>query len=366
MKLKWIILTGILTITGYLDGFTEEVMEPAPPPGMRSTKINLPDISIVGDIAPEMVFKEDLTKLENMPLREVEIALQGYIYPKIRADVFFAMHSHEGKMEPELEEGYVSILNLPGGFEIKIGRYLTNFGKTNRIHPHHRAYVDTPYVLEEFLGEHGLSGEGISIGYLFPLPFFLEVEAAANRPVSPHIHEHEGEENQEEARFGIYKELYNGRLRASFSITDNSELEIGGSYIYGWGPHYKEHKDIVSLFGSDITFKRWLSSYSRLILQGEFLYMRRSIPEDLLNRFGFYLFSGYRFNKYWSCGLRYDWSHTPEETKNIRRGISAMLTYSFTETTYMRPQYSYNSSEGEHILYIQFVFGIGPHTHPLE
>jgi hypothetical protein len=64
--------------------------------------------------------------------------------------------------------------------------------------------------------------------------------------------------------------------------------------------------------------------------------------------------------------VRYDWSENafPEEATGSL--VSAIGTYRFTETTRLRLQYGYAPDKETNQAMVQLVFGIGPHTHPLQ
>ncbi|UCD38607.1 MAG: hypothetical protein JSW54_03760 [Fidelibacterota bacterium] len=330
---------------------------------MRGVPKNLPDVSLVGDISAKLTADTSDFYRNRITIREIEFALQGYLYPEMRADAFFAFHRHGDHVEAEICEGYVSFLNLFGGFGLIVGKKHTDFGKVNKLHQHHVPYTDRPVVLTNFFGEHGLVGEGASLDYLLHLPVFLQLTIGAWRAESAaHHDEHEEAEKQ----FSLADEFYTARAWASFPVGMAAELEIGGSGAVGQGAHHEEHKDDVRVMGLDATLKAWPSTYQRLILQGELLQLTRELPGDELTRWGFYTFLGYRFTRYWDAGLRYDWTENALPEREQTQKISAMVTNHLTETTKLRIQYGYCCDEQEHEAVIQLIFGIGPHSHPLE
>ena len=225
-------------------------------------------------------------------------------------------------------------------------------------------YADRPAVLNNFFGEHGLVGEGASLDYLLPLPFFVQLSIGGWSTGSG-THDEE-EHAEEDGHFALADRVYTSRAWASFSLGDYSELEIGGSGAFGKGPHHDEHRDEVAVMGVDITYKAWPSAYRRLFLQGEMLYLMRDLPADRISRWGFYGFSGYRFTRYWDAGLRYDWAENALPEKEPTQKFSAFITSHLTETTKVRFQYGYRLDAQIHEAVIQLIFGIGPHSHPLE
>jgi len=335
--------------------FAQAEPQDTPLPGMRGTPKNLPDVSLVGDILGKVSGDSDDPYSNKVLIREIEFALQGYLYPEMRADAFLAFHRHGDHFEAEICEGYASFLNLLGEFSLIVGKKHVDFGKVNKLHQHHVPYADRPAVLDNFFGEDGLVGEGVSIDYLLPLPFFVQLGLGAWQAGS-----------EEGGHFALTDEIYNARLWASFATGDNSELEIGGSGVMGKGPLAAQKKDDVNVVGLDITFKFWPTAYRRLFLQAEVLHLMRDLPADQIRRWGFYGFSGYRFTRYWDAGLRYDWAENALPEKELTQKFSAFVTNHLTETTKVRFQYGYRLDAQLHEAVIQLIFGIGPHSHPLE
>ncbi|MFC1583137.1 hypothetical protein ACFL4U_00500 [Candidatus Neomarinimicrobiota bacterium] len=323
----------------------------------------MPDVSLVGDITAKVSDDRSDFYRNKILIRGIEFALQGYLYPEMRADAFFAFHRHGDHFEAEICEGYASFLNLLGEFSLIAGKKHVDFGKINKLHQHHVPYVDRPIVLTNFFGEHGLVGEGASLDYLLPLPFFLQLTIGG---WSTENGTHDEEHPEEEVHFTIADRVYTSRAWASFSLGDYSELEIGGSGAIGQGPHHDEHKDEVRVVGFDLTFKYWPSAYRRLLLQGEALQLMRELPDERITRWGLYGFLGYRFTKYWDAGFRYDWAENALPEKELTQKLSACITNHLTETTKVRFQYGYCLSSNIYEAVIQLIFGIGPHSHPLE
>ncbi|MBU0700300.1 hypothetical protein KKE26_03255 [bacterium] len=257
----------------------------------------------------------------------------------------------------------------------------------NKVHQHHRSYIDQPQVITNFFGDHGLVGEGGNLSYILPLPFFAQLDMGTWR-IEGHHHEEEEEpettqvvdvnggtvtvaihEEHEHKEFGLRDEVYTSRLWLSFPLTDKSELEVGMSCAKGKGAHYQEHLDRAKVYGVDVTYNLWPSAHSRLIFQSEWLHLKREVPPGTLKRDGFYGLLNYKFNKYWDAGLRYDYAESacpPVNESGGESSTSIIITRSLTETTALRAQYKHNSHEKKDEAYLQMCFGIGPHSHPFQ
>jgi len=325
-----------------------------------SKAAELPDISVVGNIIGIDGNDKNEDDLERIVVQEAEIALQGYLYPGIRADVIAAYDRHEGTYEAELEEAYVSFLETPvPDLSVRVGKKLTDFGKINPQHPHHWHYVDRPAVLESYFGGHGLTGQGANLSYLLPAPFFAQLDCGI-WDIDSSSHSHGGN------ILGLAEEMQTARLWASHELSENQELEWGLSGVKGYGAHVDDHTDKVEIGGVDVTYRHLGTGYERWILQSEFLFLDREIPAGELERFGFYSFVNYRWDKNWDMGARYDYYESPFPGDATEAFLSGILTVSLTETTKLRLQYRRNLEDDCDAVFLQVLFGIGPHSHPLE
>lgn len=331
--------------------------------GMRGIPLNLPDISIVGNFYSEI--SEESKNILN--IQELELVFQGYIYPKLYSNIIFSYH----KDEFEVEEAYLNFADIFSGLFLEVGKKFLDFGKINKIHPHHRTYFDQPEIISSYFGEHGLSVLGYRINYLLPLNFFAQIGLGLYD--IPQQHHHNTDEEHHNHEFSLNDKGYFSKLWLSFPITSLSELEVGLNYIFSKGPHFEEHKDDINLYGLDLSYKYIISTYKTIKIQSEIFTLARSIPLGDYSRLGGYLYFGYGLSKYWSFGVRYDLVELPQvedennlEEKITKSSLSFIVTRNLTETTYLRTQYKYNIEDDEHIGYLQMVFGFGPHSHMLE
>jgi hypothetical protein len=343
----------------------------------NSSALELPDISVVGNIVGNIVgaygSNASLKNNKKIAVEGVGLALQGYLYPTIRTDVIMALHKHGTSYQADLEEAYVSFLELylPGAgihvpdLSIKVGKKLLDIGKVNARHAHHWSYVTRPDVLNSFFGDHGLNGQGMNFSYLLPVPFFCQWDVGLWYIDSAHSHDDE-EHSEDTTVLGMAHYNYLTRLWTSYELSLDQELEIGLNVIKGYGTHYQEHTDNVTVAGLDLTYRHILGSYQRLLFQNEVYSLKREVPVGTLNRLGFYNFINYRMNRYWDYGLRYDYVETPFPEIQIQSYLSAIITHSLTKMTKARLQYKQSLRDSDYAVYFQLTFGMGPHSHPLE
>lgn len=331
-----------------------------PLPGMGKPAFELPDISVIGNVIGNYGTDRDDPNRNKVYLDEMELAIQGYLYPDIWGNFIVALEREsDGDYEVHIEEGYIDFMATPiPGLSVLAGKKLVGFGKVNPVHAHHWNYVDRPAVLESFLGDEGLAGQGVNMSYLLPLPFFAQADFGVW-----HV---DAEEPDSEHELGLAKETYTTRLWTSFALTENQELELGASGAIGSGAHYRDHRDKVQVGGLDVTYRLLGDRSRRLMYQGEALMLRREIPDETFYRWGLYQFLNYRFDKNWDAGIRFDWTQSPSFEKEDDYSFSGILTRRLTETTLLRLQYKFAPEDNDHTVYLQAIFGLGPHAHHLE
>lgn len=358
--ISFILLTSLNIFT---QEFKEEKMiQQTPLSGMRGVVANLPDISVTGNFYYKFSTDKEDTIKDKLVIEEIETAFQGYLYPDIRADIFLAMHKHEEHIEAEMCEAKISFQKLIHGLSLEVGKIHVNFGKLNKIHQHHRNFYDQPLVLTNFFGQHGLLAEGLNFSYILPLPLFLQIDLGFwNIPQHHHVEEH-----HEHHEFSLVGKTYTNKVWLSFPIK-TLELEIGLNSLLSNGPHHHEHKDEVKIFGLDLTLRSFFTRNRKFLFTTEVYKLIRDLEDNSTEKFGYFVFTNYKFNRYDSIGLRYDYAEDVIEDLRTT-SLSAIYTRSLTETTAIRTQYTYffDNPKDIHQLVLQIVFGIGPHSHLVE
>jgi hypothetical protein len=73
----------------------------------------------------------------------------------------------------EVEEAYAVTRGLPFGFQFKVGKFRSSFGRLNAQHPHAWDFANQPLVYKVFFGDDGLKEKGVQLNWLAPTPFYL-------------------------------------------------------------------------------------------------------------------------------------------------------------------------------------------------
>ncbi len=333
----------------------EETPAPAPAPAPGGGATFLPDISAIGNVVGRFSNKPEPDR-NKLLLDELEIGIQSNPYPKMHVDAFLS--AEQPGFQLELEEGILTLQQLGNTpFSAKLGKMRTPFGKLNPRHPHQWPFVDQPAVMTAFLGEDGLNTNGADLLYLLPtgskLFANLEVgrwDVSSDSPFS--------------------NTLTTSRLWTSKALGDLAEAELGASYAIGReAPDGIGRRNPLHLMGVDFTYRSWPDVYKRWLLMAEWMRQTRSLADGSGSAQGYYGLLEYQLNRYWKAGLRYDWTQFPFPSTDTANGISAILTNQLSEGTFLRLQLTHGKdAEFGNInrALLQFVYGIGPHTHPLQ
>ncbi len=328
----------------------------------------LPDISAVGSFAgafddydvENLSPREGLFGPKDKPtpiFKELELGLQSVIDPYARADIFISFSPEE----VAVEEAYLTSLTLPGGLQIRAGKLFSPFGRQNQQHPHVWEFVDAPLARGRLLAQEVLSGPGVDIAWLAPLPWFTELHLAG-QGVAP--------TEDDEERLTVM-----ARLLQYFPLGEATTLGIGVSGARRDEASGGAFRDL----GAVDAYLRWrpLQSRSYLSLQGE-LYARklRNVEgvEGGTDKGG-YAQAFWRQGPYYGFGVRYDNAPVgpefgaPEDAAaGTEHRYGALATWFPSEFQRIRLQVSYDKRPGgqdgiEALLALEI--GIGSHgAHP--
>lgn len=285
----------------------------------------------------------------------------------------------------ELEEAFAVTTSLPAGFQLKGGKFKSNFSRLDAQHPHAWDFFDIALPYRAFLGDEGLGGEkGIQLTYLPDLPIYTLFGA-------------EVLQGENDLLFGADAEsaphAFSLFVKNSVEITDNSTLYFGPSVLFGKTRNSSIIADAEvdgdsALFSMEGLWKWEPNSREGFTLQSEYLYLAQngditdSITTlvDSLDRRqdGFYVQGVYRTGR-WRFGGRYDMMEL--FAKSFERAdmeqnfgdtpwrATGAVELNLTEFTRMRLQFNHEESgfddESNDEGILQFIFGIGAHAaHP--
>ncbi len=315
---------------------------------------------------------------------ELEVVIQSYLNPFSKADVIMTLPGPdiEGS-KLGLEELFATVVRgLPFGLNLRFGKYRVDYGKLNLMHPHAWPFVTQPLSQERFIGEEGLNDLGLSASLLIPTGSVytkLTVDLLRGAAI--------GEATGIEDTTGGQPSYANSaRLTSFFTLSDHSDLEVGLSGYTGL--HDLFHHDRFYYGNLDFKYKYRPSSYTSLVLQGEYLFNTRKAQQDRefnpfldaqgnperrsIHSSGLYLYTDYQFKKIYSFGARYDWSQAPYSKDDKAQAFAVFFGYyPVEETLGLRLHYQHtknelpDGSESVNLIALQALFSIGPHkAHP--
>jgi len=392
---------------------------PASPPAAFSSSspspLRLIDLSfdLLGAGGYSTAREADLRQLEagghdpknrGFTLQNVELTFAGVVDPYLRGDAHIVLLIDEsGETAIELEEAWLSTLDLPFHLQLEAGQFFTEFGRLNPTHPHSWDFVDQPVVNSRFFGPDGLRSPGVQLSWLAPLPFFAELVFSAQNSHGETVISFRnapeetvaGRQLIERDVRGLADVLYLTRLRTSFDLAEDLTLVGGLSALFG--PNATATDTHTRIYGADVYFKwRPLESnqgWPFLAWQTEALWRRYQAAPVLdaegaeaagrttLDDAGLYSQLLWGFSRPWVVGVRYDrargertafslpdgdYASSLDALRDSRQRYSAVLSYYPSEFSKLRLQYNYDRAEfrsasDAHSAYVQFEILFGAH-----
>lgn len=356
-------------------------------PGSRNYLL-LPDISLIMQAKGLLSSDRRDTDRRQLGLSEGELGIQGYVYPNIKADAFIVGSPTENQ-PLQFEEGFLTYQGVTKGLNVNVGRKFAPFGRTGESHNHSYLYSRQLLPIRNLVSQEALVGDGVNLNYLLPTKsgtfarlslgaFGGEGSTARFNTFNPTDRFEGNFPSGTGAGFG--NRFYNARLWLGKSFGANNEVEIGASHARGKSSVTNLIDDgtgtssevnaagRVNLTGFDVTMRRFLGNDRRLLLRSEyFIHQPQNLPTARAT--GYYGLANYRFDKFNDVGLLLENSGFPTAPGEREKALSLILTRQFTEQYYVRLMGTQGSRPGDSSyqqLRIQFVAGLGPHTHSLE
>jgi hypothetical protein len=345
-----------------------------------------------------------------------ELVLYAAVDPYF--DLFTTFHLSENSFE--IEEAYVNTRSLPFGFRVKLGKFLSGFGRINAQHAHYWDFVDIPLVYRSFFGEHGLLEKGVQLNWVAPTDFYLGFGIESLQGVNENSFGTEefnlvDAETEEDIRLDevVLPNAWVFFGKTSVDIGDFVVL-AGASYAIGKTRinHFEDDEaphgfaGDAKILGFDFTVKYIIDSYRSVTLQAEYISRnmdgtRYGVHEhedhgnshqeeeehehDVFevdgaplekNQAGLYTRLVYRFHKLWRLGAHWDWLNKNNirldgnslELPDTLNRYSFMIDFNPTEFSRIRLQYNLNrfayhegGRRNYHGFVVQFNLAIGAH-----
>jgi len=312
-----------------------------------------PEISMTGDMVG---FTTDQGR-EDFDARELELNMQSALDPFSVTKWTLSFSPEEGV---DIEEGYLTYANFPGGLQLTAGKFRQNFGVLNRWHLHALPQLDYPLALQTYFGDEGLAQTGLRAEWLLPRPW-----ATANELV---LELTDGESDA----FG--GESFNrlvglAHLKNYWEAGDAVYLELGLSGIAGGNGTGGDSR----VLGTDFTF-HWQppsqAKYREITWRTELVRSERDDEEGLDHQ----AWGGYSYvegllaqNLY--TGVRYDRIEDPFNPEHVTWGVFPNLTWWQSEYVRLRGEYGFVkddfTGDEENRFSLQITWSAGPHKHEI-
>jgi len=318
-----------------------------------------------------------------------DAALQGFdIGLNLRHDDWLAaivnvnaFTTSKGDLDAEWEEAFAKLQNLPGGFELRAGRFQNRLGLQNHLHQHSWDFVNANLSIAQFLGEEALFTEGLELTWLQKSDDTLFALTGSFGKAAEAGEDHGDDHGDDHGEHGSEKALFNEELatvRALYSYNPNDFHHHNFGLNGAWGQNsYGNNRD-TSLYSADSVYQ-WrengLESGGREFSTGVEVFLRyvEWANDDGLNgktsQNGFMVFGRYRFAEQWITDLRYEelQGREPAEEINLgedRKRLSLALTHEFEIAgwdSHARLQYSHDQLKDgtEDTVWLQFGFNFG-------
>lgn len=322
-----------------------------------------PDISLNGDFIGQYRDHQGNSPVRKFDFRELEIGFSGAVDPYTRADAIVTVGSVGNESEVDLEEGYLTFFQLPANLQARVGKFRTEFGKTNPVHLHALPWTDYPLVIQRYFGEEGLSGTGGELSWLVPnawnqyIAIVYEIQDNDNDKLFA------GEESNDV--------MHVGHLKTFWELSPTDTLEVGASLATGPN-NFRHTLHRSNAEGVDVTY-RWKPKdaglYRSFLWQTEIIAAQAEIRGGTESSWGMYSAGEYQFARRWKIGVRFDRTQLPFDSSLTERGYSGYLTFLQSEFVFWRLAYEFidrnfrdDNVRDDQRLLLQLNFTLG--THP--
>lgn len=339
-----------------------------------------PAISVNGLFRGQLSSLDKSADLNGFQMDGVEAQFSAMVDPYWKAKVTIGIHpehahdseeSHGVDYATHVEEAFLDNRTMPGGLALRAGRFLLPYGKHKPLHMHQFPFADQPVAMSAFLGDHGLSENGVQLGYNLPVPWFSDLIGYGVA----------GDSEIFDA--GSNQLAWGGRLANLWDVSEDATMELSGSFLSGIDGHHPGEDQQVDFWGVDLTYK-WFSSATTggpaVRVTGEMVFPH--FDEGPADPSGWYALAEYRFQRSWWAGIEMGQAKAePRETEEEAEGhdhafegdtweYKLNLTFAPSEFSFVRAEAVYYEDKitGEHdwrgILQANFTIGSHPaHTY---
>lgn len=297
----------------------------------------------------------DPIRRDGVTFQNLEFSLSGRLDDHNEFFITYAgAVGEDDEIEPIFEEAFWKFKNIPGGFELRLGRVYNRFGIQNTYHPHGFDWVDQYFVNTRMFGDDSLTTLGAEITWLMPVPWTSQLDLAVGQAPSHEEHEEGafgGQYHAEESHFTDDATLTVANWTNVVNYNDFHQFRAGLSGA--WGANHAGYQ--TSVYGAHFEYQ-WREngfdpggSYFRL--RSEAMFNRFKVEDELgidqnpvtQQDFGGYVSLLYGLPSRWEFGLRGEYVAGNGETQvDARFRASPGITWYANEARTMRFRLQYN------------------------
>lgn len=327
---------------------------------------------------------------QGLALGHSDVVARGPLGQHFSAQLGAATHSHDDKIDVELEEAWVQTRTLPGGWQARAGRFASQIGYLNEQHPHADDFVERPLLYRAFLGGHWFD-DGLRVNWTAPTSFYFGIGAEVFR----------GRQLIKEAASSRNPGVATLSMKLGNDIGTSHSWQLGASYLHSrreaaqeedhghdeageasGEEHHHHHAHGAALSGKhmwmiDATWK-WApdgnNRHRQLRVSTEYArvtdlnrYARSSDRHEAMA-----LSAVWRFSQEWEVGARTDWlrgrmPHGDHFHSARLREHAVMLAWKPTHAQTLRLQISTQPSateiegKADKVVQLQYVLSFGAH-----
>lgn len=115
---------------------------------------------------------------KGLSLGHTELTMDANVDDQFYGRLTTVIEDHDVETEIGLEEAFIETTQLPGGLQLRLGRFLSGVGYLNGRHTHEDDFAARPAVYRALLGSHYFD-DGVQMQWLLPTSFYWlwQVEA---------------------------------------------------------------------------------------------------------------------------------------------------------------------------------------------
>jgi hypothetical protein len=333
---------------------------------------------------------------KGLGLGHSDLLVRGAFNEHFSGEAILGFHTEDKKLEKHIENAWVQTRALPYGLQVRAGRFASQIGYLNELHPHTDDFTERPLLYRGFLGGHWYD-DGLRVNWTAPTPFYLRfgAETFTGKKLVP-----EATADSKSRVTTLNMKMGNDISKSSswqwgLSHVNNQREAVVEAHDHDASAEGHSHSHAARFSGkrmwvSDLVWK-WApdgnNRNQQLRVNWEYAQVSRinGSTDSSLRHGASSLGAVWKFNPAWEVGVRTDWLrvnkpevHDPTEGPEFFKGRlkenAIMVAYKPTHMQTLRLQLTQQratgaNEEGEAIfanparrsIQLQYVIGFGAH-----